>query len=164
MQQSAAQTRPDSAIARLKQALEALPSSSRMSRDDTEAVYAMAYNLVVQGQYDLASGYLSLLTLYSPTNTKYLTGLALTYKLLKQYDSALNVYLFVAALEPEQPQHTLSLAECLMLQGDAHRAQSALSLVMRFCADHKQFERVGVRARAMSDLMGGTRVGDDDTA
>ena len=48
----------DNLIGRLRQSLEALPSSSRLSRIDTEAIYAMAYNQVMQGQIELANGYL----------------------------------------------------------------------------------------------------------
>jgi type III secretion system low calcium response chaperone LcrH/SycD len=154
----------DSLIGRLRQSLEALDSSSRLSRTDTEAIYAMAYNLVTQGQIELANGYLSLLTLYAPTNTKYLSGLALTYKLLKAYDAALSVYTFAAALEPRQPKHMLALAECQMLQGDGDGARESLKLVIAFCADYKEFEVVSVRAQAISDLMGPARVPEDDAA
>ena len=154
----------DSLIGRLRQSLEALPSNSRLSRTDTEAIYGMAYNMVKQGQIEQANGYLSLLTLYAPTNTKYLSGLALTYKLLKAYDAALSVYTFVAALEPLQRQHTLALAECQMLQGDGDGARESLKLVIGFCAEHKEFEAVGMRAQAIAGLMGPSRTTEDDAA
>lgn len=154
----------DSLIGRLRQSLEALPSNSRLSRTDTEAIYGMAYNMVTQGQIELANGYLSLLTLYAPTNTKYLSGLALTYKLLKAYDAALSAYTFAAALEPRQPKHMLALAECQMLQGDGDGARESLKLVIGFCAEHKEFEAVGIRAQAIAGLMGPSRATEDDAA
>ena len=144
----------DSLIGRLRQSLDALPSSTRLSRTDTEAIYAMAYNLVTQGQIEQASGYLSLLTLYAPTNTKYLSGLALTYKLLKAYDAALSVYTFAAALEPHQPQITVAIAEVQMLQGDFGGSRESLTLVVNYCADHQEAAGIGKRARAMLDLIG----------
>lgn len=154
----------DSLIGRVRQSLEALPSSSRLSRTDTEAIYGMAYNMVMQGQVELANGYLSLLTLYAPTNTKYLSGLALTYKLLEAYDTAVSLYTFVAALEPRQPKHTLALAECQMLQGAPDEARETLGLVVRYCAEHAESAAVGKRAQALLDLMGPARASEHATA
>ena len=70
----------------------------------------------------------------------------------------------IAALEPLQPQHTLALAECQMLQGDGDGARASLRLVIGFCAEHKEFEVVGMRAQAISDLMGPSRATEDDAA
>lgn len=144
----------DNLIERLRLSLEALPSSDRLSRTDTEAIYAMAYNMVAQGQIEQANGYLSLLTLYAPTNTKYLSALALTCKLLQAYDVALGLYTFAAALEPQQPGHTLALAECQMLMDDLDGARVSLAMVETYCAAHREAAATGVRARAMLDLLG----------
>src|SRR5262245_28367915 len=93
------------AVADLKTALEALPSSQRISQVDAEAIYAMAYNSISQGNYESAFRYFSLLTFYKPTHPVYLTGLALTHKLLGRLDAAIGVYTFLALLEVDEPAH-----------------------------------------------------------
>ncbi len=133
--------------------LEALPSSSRLDRADTEVIYALAYQFVAQGHFDTAYRYFSLLTLYRPTDVKYLAGLALSYKMLQRYDAAVGVYSFMALIEPAEPQHPLSSAECLLLQGQAQEARDTLALVMRFCQENSGHEKTGQRAKAIALLL-----------
>ncbi len=133
--------------------LEALPSSSRLERADTEAIYALAYQQVVQGHFDTAYRYFSLLTLYRPTEVKYLAGLALSHKMLERYEAAAGVYSFMALLEPAEPQHQLSISECLLRQGDTKDAQDTLALVTRFCRENAGHEQTAERAKAIASLL-----------
>lgn len=140
--------------------LEALPSSSRLEQADTEAIYALAYQLVAQGHFDTSYRYFSLLTLYRPTDVKYLAGLALSHKMLQRYEAAVGVYSFMALIEPAEPQHQLSIAECLLRQGETKDAQDTLALVMRFCQENSGHENVAERAKAIALLLSRT----DDAA
>jgi type III secretion system low calcium response chaperone LcrH/SycD len=146
---------PSASVLDLKEALEALPSSSRLSNADTEAIYALAHSSVAQGRYETAYRYFSLLTLYKPTNLAYLTGLARTYRLMERYDEALNVYSFLATIDPQEPEHTLAIAECLMLQRDLAEAQRTVELVIRYCKENQAPDEVRTRAEAFSGLMAG---------
>ncbi|MNE92634.1 hypothetical protein D3C80_1903820 [compost metagenome] len=84
---------------------------------------------------------------------KYLAGLALSYRMLQQYEAAVGVYSFMALLEPAEPQHQLSIAENLLLQGETKDARDTLALVMRFCQEHSGHEKVGERAKAIALLL-----------
>lgn len=137
----------------LKEALEALPSSSRLSQADTEAIYALAHQLVVQGRYETAHRYFSLLTLYKPTDTTYLQGLALCYRMLERYDEALNVYSFLSVLAPENLDHGIAIAECLMLKREFHEAQDTMALVLQHCKEKAIEDRSSIRAHALWELL-----------
>lgn len=133
--------------------LEALPSSSRLDHADTEAIYALAYQFVAQGHFDTAYRYFSLLTLFRPTDVKYLAGLALSHKMLQRYEAAVGVYSFMAVIEPAEPLHQLSIAECLLLQGQTQEAQDTLALVTRFCQENSGHENAAERAKAIAMLL-----------
>lgn len=140
-------------VLELKDALEALPSSSRLSNADTEAIYALAHQLVAQARYETAFRYFSLLTLYKPTNVTYLRGLALTYRMLERYDEALNVYSFLATIDPNEPQHTLDIAECLLLRRDLDEAKQTVEMIIGYCKENSASDKVRSRAEALHDLV-----------
>jgi type III secretion system low calcium response chaperone LcrH/SycD len=146
---------PSASVLDLKAALEQLPSSARLSNADTEAIYALAHSSVAQGRYETAYRYFSLLALYRPTNVTYLTGLARTYRLMERYEEALNVYSFLATIDPGEPEHTLAIAECLLLQRDLAEAQRTVEMVIRYCKENQVPEKVRSRAEAVSALMTG---------
>lgn len=142
-------------VLELKEALEALPASARLSNADTEAVYALAYQMVQQARYETALRYFSLLTLYRPTDVKYLRGLALCWRMLERYDQALHVYSFLATIDPDEPRHSLDIAECLLLKRDLDEARQTVEMVIRHCQQNAAAEsRVGARARALQQLTG----------
>ncbi|HZY20508.1 MAG TPA: tetratricopeptide repeat protein [Ramlibacter sp.] len=142
------------AVLELKDALEALPGSARLSNADVEAVYALAHQLVAQARYETAFRYFSLLTLYRPTEVRYLRGLALCHRMLERYGEAMNVYAFLATIEPHEPQHSLDIAECLLLQRDLEEARRTVELVIRYCQQGAAGgERVRKRAEALAGLM-----------
>ena len=140
-------------VEELRKALEALPSSGKLSRAETESIYSMAYNFLAQRHYDAAFRYFSLLTLYKPTDVTYLTGLALIYKLLERYEEAINVYAFLATIDEGDPSHTLGIAECLLLQRGFEEARRTLNLVIRFCDENRGFDKTRDRAEALSGLL-----------
>ena len=141
----------------LKAALEALPSSSRLSKVDADVVYALAHNLVMQGRYEAAYRYFSLLTLYQPTNIDYLTGLAHSYRMRELFAEALNIYSFLAVIDPDQPEHTLAIAECLLLQKEVQEARDTVAMVLRYCEQNisqtEASSKVHDRAKAISQLI-----------
>lgn len=150
------QTPVSEELIRLQAELEALPSSARLSPSESAVIYAQAYQYVAQGHFDMAYRYFSLLTLYRPTSIAYLAGLALSYKMLRRYAEALSVYSFMAAIDAEEPQHTLSIAECLLLAGAEEEARRTLDMVVRFCRqrpDHDKAAKAGERAQAMMALL-----------
>ena len=137
----------------LKQGLEALPSSHRLSQADTDVIYALAHQLVVQGRYETAYGYFSLLTLYQPTNVSYLKGLALCYRMLERYDEALNVYSFLATIDPDQVDHSIAIVECLLLKRELDEARATVDLILQFCRENAVPGKSEARAQALHELL-----------
>ena len=137
----------------LKEALEALPSSSRLSSADADAIYGLAYQLVGQNRYETAYRYFSLLTLYKPTNVAYLQGLALTYRMMERYDEALNVYSFLATIDPENVDHNMAIVECLLLQREFEEAQQTVTLLLQYCRENAITGKVSDRAQALLALL-----------
>lgn len=144
-------------VLELKQSLEALPSSLRLSDASADALYSLAYHQAEQGRLTTALQYFSLLMLYRPTNNRYLQGLAHTYQLMERYDEALSIYSFLASVSTDPVAHSLAIAECLLLRGDVEEAKYTVELVLRHCEkDDSDAEAHGDlmgRATALSDLL-----------
>lgn len=138
-----------SSVEQLKQDLKNLPSSSRLDDNDINAIYALAYNLLKQGRHEEALKYLSLLSLYRPVDPKVVVGLAVTYQMLQMLEQAINVYSFAAFIEPENPEHMLSMAQCQIAQHAFAAAVQSLDIVIRFCNQNEGFDRVRQQAEAL---------------
>jgi tetratricopeptide (TPR) repeat protein len=138
----------------LKNALEALPSHSRLSNADTDAIYALAHQLVVQGRYETAYRYFSLLTLYKPTDVAYLKGLAVCYRMLERYDEALNVHSFLVTIDPENLEHSMAIVECLLLKREFDEAKQNVELVLQYCKENAASNsKAAERAQALIELL-----------
>src|SRR5690349_8738507 len=83
--------------------LEGLDSAKRFSKDELEAVYALAHNLFSSGKFDEALKYFAFLTLYAPTDPKYLLGLAASQQMARQFEAAIQTYSFLTLLDPSDP-------------------------------------------------------------
>lgn len=153
MQDTGADISAVQSVLDLQKALEALPSSSRLSQADTDAIYALAHQMVVQGRYETAYGYFSLLTLYKPTNVSYLKGLALCYRMLERYDEALNVYAFLATIDAQEVDHSIAIVECLLLKRELDEARATMALILQFCAENPVPAKTSARVQALHELL-----------
>lgn len=142
-------------ILELKTALEALPSSTRLSQTESDTIYALAHQMVVQGHYETAYGYFSLLVLYKPTHVSYLKGLALCYRMLERYAQALSVYSFLAVIDAQQVEHSIAIVECLLLQREVNEARATVALVQQFCDANTVPAKTAARVQALHDLLQG---------
>ena len=141
------------AIAELRKQLDALPSSKRLSFQDTEVIYADAYGLATQGRFVDALKRFGLLILYRPSEAKYWAGLGLCNQQLGRYDEAISAFAFAADINPQDPEYMLSIAECEMLKHSVADALEALQVVIAFCREKGGCEKTQVRAEALLDLM-----------
>ena len=118
----------------LFQGLASLPSSSRLTGEQLEVIYAMAYAHVTQGQYEQALPIFAILGNYGPTRKHYLLGMALCLQMCRRYEEAIRVYSMADVLFPGGPELALRVAECQLLQGDRGEAREELGRVLRFIA------------------------------
>ncbi len=140
-------------IAELIAQLEALPSAKRLTDADTEIIYSIAYNLAASGHYADALRRFSVLMLYRPTNVKYLKGWAVCNQMLGNHDVAIANFAFAANIEPDNPEHMLSIAECEIRKQDYAAARETLRLVIGYCKAKGGFDQILERAEAMLALV-----------
>lgn len=142
-------------IEALADALASLPSSSRLAHADADKVYSLAYHFLEQGHFQTALQYFSLLCYYQPTHTDYLTGAAICNRMLENYSEALKIYSFLAVVYPDNAQHTLAIAECLMLQRDVQEARETVDRVLRYCRENPtpSQTKLNEKAQALSEML-----------
>jgi type III secretion system low calcium response chaperone LcrH/SycD len=133
--------------------LAALPSNGRIPQDAFETVYAMAFNLLTQGQIEQAQRYFALLFVYAPTDVRFVLGLAIAHHSAGRVDDALSMYSLAGTLEPKNPQHLFAMAECFLERQEFEAARSLLITLTRHCAKYPEHEALGGRAQALLDLL-----------
>jgi type III secretion system low calcium response chaperone LcrH/SycD len=119
---------------KLHDGLEALPSSTRLTGEQLEVIYALAYAQVTQGQFAQALPVFSILATYGPTRKHYIAGLALCLQMCERYEEAINMYSLMATLFPGSPESALQVAECYLMLGRADAAREELDRVLRSIA------------------------------
>ncbi|HYC37694.1 MAG TPA: SycD/LcrH family type III secretion system chaperone [Usitatibacter sp.] len=127
--------------------LEGLASSKRFSPEELEAVYALAHGLFASGKFDEALKYFGFLTLYRPTDPKYLLGLAASQQMARQFEAAIQTYSFLTLLDPSDPGPTLRIGECLMMLGQAGEARDSFTMVIAM-ANVSGGQHAALKARA----------------
>lgn len=109
--------------------LEALPSASRLSPEQLEVVYALAYSHVAQHQYEQALPIFSFLCLYGPTRKHYLVGMGLCLQMCERYDDAIDIYALILTLYPTHYDAALRTAECQLASEQLDDAFATLELL-----------------------------------
>ena len=130
--------------------LNGLPSSKRLTAEQLEVIYSLAYAHTVQQQYAQALPLFTFLCQYGPTRKHYLTGLALSLRMLSRFDEAINMYSLVLVLFPDSLDAALHIAECQIGQGDIEQARLSLDQLVAATDDNLDLQN---RARALLDLL-----------
>ena len=116
--------------------LDTLPSASRLTPEQLEVVYALAYSHVAQHQYEQASPIFSFLCLYGPTRKHYLIGLALCLQMQERYEEAMDTYALILMLYPDHYDAALRTAECQLSCGQLAQAGETLALLQAIGREH----------------------------
>ena len=111
--------------------LDGLPSSKRFTPEQLEAIYALAYTHIAQGQYAQALPIFAFLAQYGPTCRHYLYGLALSLQMSARLDEAIGMYSLCAMLFPDSFEATQRIAQCQVLAGRRDDACETLTLLMQ---------------------------------
>ncbi|KGD93694.1 regulatory protein [Achromobacter sp. RTa] len=125
----------DSAIQRdefgeaLFKGFEGLPSAGRLTAEQLEVVYALAYAHVAQEQYAQALPVFAFLAQYGPTRKHYLVGLGVCLQMLGRSDEAVTIYSLVLTLYPDSWHVALRVAECQMAGQQLDQARRTLELL-----------------------------------
>ena len=140
-------------VNRLCTELESLPSSKRLSDQEIDILYSMARNLLEQGHHEEARRYFVFLVFFRPTEARILVGLGVANQLLGRYEDAICNYALAAHAEPQQPAHSLSIAECEILQKNFAAAREMLDIVIRYCKEKGGFDKILARADGLISLI-----------
>ena len=143
-------------VNRLCDQLESLPASRRLSDREIDIIYSMARNLLQQGRYEEARSYFVFIVFFRPTEVRILVGLGVANQLLRRYEDAICNYALAAHVEPLQPAHSLSIAECEILQADFAAARERLAIVIRFCKEKGGLDKTLARAEGLISLIPAT--------
>jgi type III secretion system low calcium response chaperone LcrH/SycD len=137
----------------LYQGLEALPLSRRLSAQQLEVIYALAYAHVSQQQYAQALPVFAFLAHYGPTRQHYLAGLALCLQMSERYEEAVRIYSLIITLFPDAAVAALRIAECELAQGQLAQARQTLLGAAAMADEAEAGSALGVQARALHDLL-----------
>ena len=135
--------------------LQALPAHTRLSNEQLEVIYALAYAHVMQDQYAQALPVFSILATYGPTRKHYIAGLALCLEQCERYEEAISMYSLLIVLFPGSPEPALQIAECLLMLGRTAEAADELDRVLHSIAESGgQYDALRPRAQVLRDLAG----------
>jgi type III secretion system low calcium response chaperone LcrH/SycD len=108
---------------------------SPLSSEEQQEMYALAYKLYHDGNYELASSLFTQLILTTPFNHGFWRGLASCEQMKKDYEASLRAWCLVALLDDEDPLPHFHAAECYLSQENRLEAEKAL------CAAEKRLKR-----------------------
>lgn len=112
-------------------ALKALPSNERLDPQTLDIIYAMAYEQIQQGRIKQAREYLALLLVYAPTDTRFLTAMAICCEKDGDTDEAIQLYSLALYIAPQSCQLALALGESLMRRGARDAAMQLFAQIVR---------------------------------
>ncbi|MBS0653726.1 MAG: SycD/LcrH family type III secretion system chaperone [Verrucomicrobia bacterium] len=98
-----------------------------LSREEQNGLYATAFKLYNDGNYETAAELFTKLVLSAPFNHGFWKGLASSEQMKKEYTAALHAWCMVVLLNDKDPLPHFHAAECYLSQGNAEEANKALN-------------------------------------
>jgi len=129
--------------------LEGLPGSKRLTGEQLEVIYSLAYAHVAQNQHAQALPIFAFLCQYGPTRRHYLAGLSLCLHMAGRYQEAVNIQSLQLVLFPTHLEPALQMAESLAALGDAAGARDMLRKLAE-AGDATLAERARVRLERLA--------------
>ena len=143
---------PPGAEAELRTRFAAVAQREMLGAAAAEALYALAYQQVGQGQFEQAADLLLVLTALRPLDARFWLGLGVCAQQGKRYTEAIGHYGTAALLDPD-PAIGLKMVECELLAGLGEQARLGLDSLIDFCAAGPHLQAVGERAQAMRRML-----------
>lgn len=122
----------------------------KLTNEDMETIYSIAYSLYNGGQYAKAHAFFQLLTLCDQLTSKYWIGLGACRQMMGQYQDAIYAYGFATLTDPTfPPEPNFHAGECAMALNNLEDARKAFEGVVTLSGSQKQFAQLVARAKAM---------------
>lgn len=111
--------------------LEAMGMREKMSDEQVEKAYALAYRLSQLGQHAQAGRLFALLCVYRPREVHLWQGAALSARKLKDYPTAVRAYMRCLGLAPDDNRYAFDVVDCLCLANQRPAALAVLQEMVR---------------------------------
>ena len=126
---------------------------ARITDDEMEAAYSVAFNLVNQGQFEDAEKLLAWLAGLDQYEPKYLIGLGICRQQLGLFPGAIDAFVAAGVLEVANPIPALRAAECYLAIGRSDLARSGLLAAMHWSGDKAEHAAIRQRATALLEAL-----------
>lgn len=104
-----------------------MPQGKPLSEQEQNTLYASAYSLYQEGNYETAAQLFTQLILVNPFNHGFWLGLASSEQMRKEYTAALHAWAMVALLNNEDPFAHFHAGECYLSLNDPAEALKAFT-------------------------------------
>lgn len=98
-----------------------------LSKEEQNGLYATAFKLYNDGNYEPAAEIFTKLVLSAPFNLGFWKGLASSEQMKKEFTAALHAWCMVVLLNDKDPLPHFHAAECYISQGNTQEADKALN-------------------------------------
>ena len=111
-----------------------------------EQLYAQAYQLYNMGKFKQARSLFGALLLLDPFDVRYLFGQAASSHLLKEYETAAELYMKCGLFEEENPVPYFHASDCYLQMKEERSAIAALNLAIKRAGESEQYAVLKERA------------------
>ena len=118
-----------------------------------ENIYSQAYRLYNTGKYSEATHLFRLLVLLNAMEPKYTLGLAACSHMLKDYNTAIQLYTLSSTLDPQNPVPHYHTSDCFIQMKDYLSAMICLELAINRAGDNPSFSKMKERAQLSLDSL-----------
>lgn len=131
-----------------------LREAKGFTRENMNAVYAVAYNSYNGGNLEQAEKVFQFLCYFDHFEKKHWLGLAATRQQQKNYSGAIDAYSFAALLDINDPRIPMQAADCHLAMGNRQAAHSGYTATTLFAGDRPEHQPIKIRAQAMLEILG----------
>lgn len=126
---------------------------AQTSEEKIKELYAFAYSFYREKQYEEANPFFRFLVLCRPSEAKYWKGFAACLQMQREYEEAINCYLYAQMLNQDKPDPYLYVhaADCYLALKRVESGLKALEAA-RISAEDIQDQRVLRHVALMRDL------------
>ncbi len=118
-------------VTNVLQGKQSLVDALQVTEEQTEALYAVAYNTYASGKYEDAANFFGVLISINPVDARIYMGFAASLQMLKQYENAALFYQWACGMDQDDPAPMVHSAECYMAMQDIPAAKSALTYALK---------------------------------
>ncbi len=127
--------------------------ASRLSDDQIEIIYGFAYELHLQGKFEMAIQQLKLILLYRPFHHRALLALGINLKRLGQFADAIPVFTSAIVYSEGSPQAAIHIAECLTALGEMESSKQVLEPLIKIASMDEAYASLLRRAEALHKMI-----------